>query len=290
LVPELPELDGVRHSYHQVNGFRQHVAEAGDPDGDPLVMLHGWPQHWWCWRKVIPGLADRYRVICPDLRGHGWSDAPAGGYGKQQFARDLVALLDELGLERVKLAGHDWGSMAGFLACIREPERFDRLLALSIAPPFPVKQGPTAPLEAWRLYYQLPLTLPVIAPQLVRRPSFLEVFFKAGTLSDDAIAGADLDLYTHVLASRPHVTLGVYRTFITREAWQLGSGAWAGPLRVPTRVMVGEGDVVANAERIIRASKPYASDLRVHEVRGARHFLPEEQPQAVVERALAFFA
>jgi pimeloyl-ACP methyl ester carboxylesterase len=290
LLPELPELGGVRHSYHQVNGFRQHVAEAGDPNGEPLVMLHGWPQHWWCWRKVIPGLSERYRVICPDLRGHGWSDAPEGGYQKPQLARDLVALLDVLGLDRVRLMGHDWGSMAGFLACIREPDRFDRFLATSIAPPFPPVQGPKAYLQAWRLYYQLPLTLPLIAPRLVSRPNFLEVFFKAGTMSDDAISGADLDLYTQILASRPHVTLSMYRTFITGEAFELASGAWAGPLRVPTRVMVGEGDVVANAERIIKASKPYASDLRVHEVKGARHFLPEEQPQAVVERALSFFA
>jgi pimeloyl-ACP methyl ester carboxylesterase len=286
----MPELGGVRHSYHQVNGFRQHVAEAGDPGGEPIVMVHGWPQHWWCWRKIIPGLAERYRVICPDLRGHGWSDAPAGGYAKPQLVRDLIALMDELGLDRVRLVGHDWGAMIGFLACIREPERFDRFLALSIAPPFPTHDGPKAVLQAWRLYYQLPLTLPVIAPRLVSRPDFLEVFFKAGTVQEDAISRADLDLYTQILASRPHVTLGLYRTFITREAFELGSGAWAGRLTVPTRVMVGEGDIVANAERIIQASKPYADDLRVHEISDARHFLPEEQPQAVVERALAFFA
>ena len=60
-------------------------------------MLHGWPQHWWCWHKVIPELAERYRVICPDLRGFGWSDAPPRGYDKPQFAADLVALLDALG-------------------------------------------------------------------------------------------------------------------------------------------------------------------------------------------------
>ncbi|HKQ41681.1 MAG TPA: alpha/beta fold hydrolase, partial [Pseudonocardia sp.] len=250
MSPDLPELAGVRHTYHQVNGFRQHVAEAGDPGGEPLVMVHGWPQHWWCWHKVIPALSERYRVICPDLRGHGWSDAPEGGYAKPQLARDLVELLDVLGLDRVRLMGHDWGSMAGFLACIRRPERFERFLPTSIAPPFPPVQGPKAVLQAWRLYYQLPLTLPVIAPRLVKRPSLLEVFFKAGTMRDDAISQADLDLYTSVLAARPHVTLGMYRTFITREAYQLASGAWAGRLTVPTRVVVGEGDIVADAEKI----------------------------------------
>ena len=290
MSPELPELEGVRHSYHQVNGFRQHVAEAGDPEAEPIVMVHGWPQHWWCWRKIIPGLSERYRVICPDLRGHGWSDAPAGGYAKPQLARDLVALIDELGLERVRLMGHDWGSMAGFLACIRQPERFSKFMPLSIAPPFPSTQGPKALLQAWRLYYQLPLTLPFIAPQLVKRPSFLEVFFKAGAVQEDAITQADLDLYTSVLAARPHVTLSMYRTFITREAFELGTGKWAGRLTVPTLVMVGEGDIVADAPKIRQASKPYADDLVVEEVKGARHFLPEEQPQAVVERALEFFA
>jgi pimeloyl-ACP methyl ester carboxylesterase len=290
LLPELPELDGVRHSYHEVNGFRQHVAEAGDPEGEPVVMQHGWPEHWWCWRRVIPGMAERYRVICPDLRGHGWSDAPEGGYDKPQLARDLVGLLDILGLEKVRLMGHDWGGMVGFLACIREPERFDRFLPLSITPPLPSEEGPKAFLQVWRLYYQLPLTLPVIAPRLVSRPSFLEVFFKAGTIADGAIPPADLDLYTQILASRPHVTLGMYRTFITREAYQLASGAWAGPLRVPTRVVVGEGDIVANPKRIMKASKHYAPDLRVHEVKGARHFVPEEKPEAVVEQAMDFFA
>ena len=71
-----PEIDGVTHRYVDLPGVRMHVAEAGG--GPPILLLHGWPQHWWIWRKVIPALAENHRVICPDLRGFGWSEAPAG--------------------------------------------------------------------------------------------------------------------------------------------------------------------------------------------------------------------
>ena len=74
-----------------------------------MLLLHGWPQHAWCWRHVIPLLADDHRLIAPDLRGFGWSDCPAGGYDPATFAADAVALLDALGVERAHVIGHDWG-------------------------------------------------------------------------------------------------------------------------------------------------------------------------------------
>jgi len=285
----MPELGGVRHSHVDLPGYRAHVAEAGDPGGEPLVMVHGWPQHWWCWHKVIPPLSERYRVICPDLRGHGWSDAPAGGYDKPQFARDLIALLDALRLDRVRLMGHDWGGMAGFLAGIRAPERFDRFLALGIAPPFP-SGDPKQLLGLWRLYYQLPLTLPVIAPRLLSRPDFFGFVLRRGTAVDGAMTSADIDLYAEVIASRPEVSLSIYRTFITRELVQIASGGWAGPLTVPTRLLVGSEDTVVSVERALPGMQRYARDGRVHELDGVGHFVPEEAPEAVVETALAFFA
>ena len=287
MPPRLPDLAGVRHSFLDLNGFRAHVAEAGDPDAEPVVMLHGWPQHWWCWRKVIPPLAERYRVICPDLRGHGWSDAPEGAYGKELFARDLVALLDELGLERVKLVGHDWGSMAGFLACIREPQRFDRFLALSIVPPFPAKQGPAAYLEAWRLYYQLPLTMPVIAPRLVSKPGFLEFFFKAGTQSDDAIAlldvlgiervrvaGHDWGAFAAILAA-----LAAPERFSSLLAMSIGH-PW-----VPAKTAARHGYLLLYqlplaapfvGERVIRDGR-YVRGMLRNGRRDGRHWTPEEE-------------
>src|SRR5918999_5304513 len=126
----MPQLEGVEHRFIDVDGLRMHVAEAGE--GEPVLMLHGWPQHWWEWRAVIPRLADRYRLICPDLRGHGWTDAPREGYEKERLATDVLGLLDALELERVRLVGHDWGGWVGFLLCFRAPQRIDRFLALNI--------------------------------------------------------------------------------------------------------------------------------------------------------------
>ncbi len=288
MPPEIPDLPGVRHSYVDAGGLRVHVAEAGDAGADPVVMLHGWPQHWWCWRKLIPPLAERYRVICPDLRGHGWSDAPEDGYGKQQFATDLLATLDALGLDRVRLVGHDWGAMTGFLACIREPARFDRFLALGILPPFP-NPDPKRWLQIWRAAYQIPLTAPVIAPRLVSRPGFLRMFIRAGMHRKDAATRSDLDLYADVLAERPHVTLGIYRTFIRREFLELANGRWAGPLDVPTVVMLGAKEPVASPS-LVKGHERWTRDMRVEELPGVGHFSPEEAPDEVLAGALELFA
>ena len=137
----LPDLEGVSHEFVDVSGLRMHVAVAGPEDGEPLVLLHGWPQHWYAWRRLIGPLSERYRVYCPDLRGFGWTDAPPGSYEKAELAADVIALLDVLGLERVRLAGHDWGGFVGFLVCFAAPERVSHFAAAGINHPW-VKPEP----------------------------------------------------------------------------------------------------------------------------------------------------
>jgi|SRR5215212_3773769 pimeloyl-ACP methyl ester carboxylesterase len=88
--PQLPQLEGVDHHFLELPGLRMHVAEAGS--GIPVLLLHGFPQHWWEWRKVIPALAEQFRVICPDLRGAGWTAAPRRGYTRDRLLADVVAL------------------------------------------------------------------------------------------------------------------------------------------------------------------------------------------------------
>ena len=173
----------VEHRYVDARGLRTHVAIAGPEDGDPVVLVHGWPQHWWIWREVIPPLvAAGYRCICPDLRGHGWTDAPPDGYEKEQFASDVLAALDELGVERFKLVGHDWGGFAGFLMALREPARVEQLLALSIIHPWIRRDG--GPVQtaqgALGASYQFVLSSPVVGRQVVQRTPFINMVLTRG--------------------------------------------------------------------------------------------------------------
>src|SRR3954454_18390247 len=95
-----PDLPGVEHHGVDARGLTFHAAVAGAAGAPPARLLHGWPQNWWEWREVMPRLAEAgYRVIAPDLRGLGWSDAPATGYEKEELASDVLAIIDALGVE-----------------------------------------------------------------------------------------------------------------------------------------------------------------------------------------------
>ncbi|WP_328309257.1 alpha/beta fold hydrolase [Streptomyces sp. NBC_00442] len=113
----MPHLEGATHRQVRVRGVRLHLAEFGS--GDPVVLLHGFPQHWYAWRHVVPLLADGHRLICVDLRGFGWSEQSRTGYDTESLAADVLALLDELGLEQAVIVAHSWGAGVGFRVCER---------------------------------------------------------------------------------------------------------------------------------------------------------------------------
>ena len=143
------ELPGVTHRDVQARGMRFHVAEAGPADAPPVFLTHGWPQHWWVWRDVIPALAESHRVYAWDLRGLGWSDpAPDGDYTKTAMADDLLGLMDALEVERAGLVGHDWGAFSGMLACLKAPDRFTGFVCCSIPHLWPSAEGPPQPSPA----------------------------------------------------------------------------------------------------------------------------------------------
>ena len=109
----VPMQRGIQHGYADLGDVRLHYVTAGQ--GPAVIVLHGWPQTWFMWRDIIPGLAARYRVIAPDLRGLGDSSRPVGGYDKKTLADDVWRLVHGvLGERRVFVAGHDWGGPTAF--------------------------------------------------------------------------------------------------------------------------------------------------------------------------------
>ena len=156
---DLPPLPGARHSYVQAGEVRLHLAETGPEDGPPILLVHGWPQHWWEWRKVVPELSS-HRCLMPDLRGFGWSEAPAGRYYKAQLAEDMLRLLDALEIERVCFVGHDWGAITGFLLALRAPDRVSALLAMSVPHLWASRHDRLNPRRLAAFLYQLPLSTP----------------------------------------------------------------------------------------------------------------------------------
>lgn len=279
-----PPCPGVRHAFHDVaTGIRVHVAEAGPEDGPPVVLLHGWPQHWWCWRGVIPVLADAgFHVIAPDLRGHGWSDAPAEGYDKEQFASDALALLDAMGIERTAFVGHDWGGWTGQLVALRAPARIERLVLCNIASVWgaPKLEGLA---NAWRMSYQV-VGMPGLGPLLQRSP-----------LLARGMTGVPEDArreFAAAMAEPGHAEAGslVYRTFVTRELPGLVRGRYDGQrLRMPTRVLHGTGDPVVRPF-MVEVFRDHADDVEIEWLHGTGHFCADEEPARVAGRILAFLA
>lgn len=290
LTEEMPHVDGVSHRWIDANGLRFHVAEANPTGDDPVLLLHGWPQHWYEWRHLMPALAQRHRVIALDLRGFGWSDAPHDGYLKEDLADDVLAVLDALGLDRVRLVGHDWGGWIGFLLCLRAPERFDRYLALNVIHPW---QPPSALLRhGWRIWYQQLISAPLIGYRLHRGRSFVRFILRNGTATRGVFDENALATFSDRLAepARARAVVQLYRSFNYRETLPLLRGRYASArLTVPTRLLFGSDDR-ALAAVLTGGYEEHADDMSVELVAGCGHFIADERPELVAERALAFLA
>jgi pimeloyl-ACP methyl ester carboxylesterase len=273
---EPPDLPGVLHKYVDAGGLRTHVALAGPADAPPVLLVHGWPQNWWTWRHVIPTLAERFRVIAPDLRGHGWSEAPASGYEKEQLASDMLAVLDALALERATWIGHDWGGWTGFLAALRAPQRIERMLALGILHPW-VRRDPRR--LAVLLSYQGPISLPVVGPRVAG--PMVRAILQAGR-GPDRLEPWDAALFAEHIP--PAVTVALYRTLLAREMVPLARGRYANAvLEVPTTLILGRADAVTKGT----PAGPVTGQpqLHVEVLDGVAHWVPEQRPQAIIDWA-----
>jgi pimeloyl-ACP methyl ester carboxylesterase len=279
-MPPPPALPGVEHRYYDLpTGVRAHVACAGPEDAPPLVALHGFPQHWYIWRRLIGLLASEYRVLAMDTRGLGWSGPPADGdYRKARLAEDAVALLDVLELERAGLVGHDWGGWAGFLAALQSPERWTGYVATGIAHPW---QPPRAVLRSLpRLAYQPPIATPFLGPRII--PALVPRFLRVGWGDRSTYDREAEEVYAarYREPARAEAASRYYRDFLTREAPSGMAGAFDGRrLTIPTRLLYGDRDPLGTA--LAQDLEHHGDDARTEFLAGCGHFVPEERPAEV---------
>ncbi|MBV8346215.1 MAG: alpha/beta hydrolase [Mycolicibacterium sp.] len=288
----LPVLDDLEHRFIDVaDGVTIHVADAGPPDGPAVMMVHGFPQNWWEWRRLIgPLAADGYRVLCPDLRGAGWSSTPRGRYRKNEMADDLAVVLDRLQVGPVRLVGHDWGGPVAFIMMLRHPEKAAGFFGVNTLAPY-LTFDPEMLRELWRFWYQIPIALPVVGPMLIADPKARfgrAVVGWAG--AGFAPTGDDFDFYLGRMRAAGHAMAGSrwYRTFLSREVLRWSRGEYAdAQIDVPVRWLHGTRDPVLTPT-LLRGYAERMSDFELELVDGLGHWIVEQAPDLVLDRVGTF--
>ena len=278
----MPHVAGVDHRDVIVGGVRLHVAEAGA--GEPLVLLHGWPQHWWHWRHVMGPFAERYRVIAPDWRGLGWSEAPDAGWSVWDLRDEFLGLLDALGLERVRVVGQDWGNLVGYLAAFDQPERIERFVALGgIHPWSATGSTPLIYLRPWHIYL---LASP--AGRSLARPHALPAFVLRHWRGRGSYSEEEIATYVRQFgrAGTLVATARRYRSILTREVPHFVRRHRDLRLTVPTLALDGDADPLTAG--VPDSWRRFADDMRWVVLRGVGHFPAEEAVEETVAHTIEF--
>jgi pimeloyl-ACP methyl ester carboxylesterase len=281
---DLPEVEGVEHRFVDADGLRVHVAEAGE--GPMLLLLHGWPQHWFMWRRVIERLAPQFRLIAPDLRGFGWTEAPGHGYDGDTFAADQVALLDALEIESASVIGHDWGGWTAMLLGLDHSDRIERMVVCNSPHPWPRLQ-PRLALEAWRSWYALVNATPLLGRWLAESRLMPSLALERGNVGDPFPEGVDIYVEQFQDPARAEASMKLYRYYLRAFGRTLRGAYRRRRLAVPTLLLFGHRDRYVSP-KLLPGFEPYAEHLELELVPDSGHFLVDEKPDLVARRALAF--
>ncbi len=297
-VAERAEISGFLSETVSVDGMRLHYWLGGDPDGQPVVLWHGFLSTAYAWRGVAPALAEAgFAVLVPDMRGYGDSDKPAGdeGYDARSLCEEARALVGEIdfGAGRPVIhAAHDMGALPALIWCADHPAEVAGLLYIEA----PVMLGevlrkiiaytPEAMAKGSMWWWILPLA-PGVPERLVvgNERSFLTWFYEGATATGDAFDQGTVDEYLRTFAGVEGVlgSMGIYRAAFTSIAQT--EPLMAAKIATPIIAMGGaKGGLGAKVGDMV---KLVAANVEVVIVPDSGHFLPEERPAAVIEQIIA---
>ncbi|GAA3663772.1 alpha/beta fold hydrolase [Microbacterium marinilacus] len=280
------------HKFATVDDVRMHYVTGGE--GPPLVLIHGWPQTWFEWRDIMPALAEHRTVYAIDLPGLGDSYGSPRSFDKKTLAQYVHGLLvDELGLDAVDLVAHDLGAGVGFQYATQFPDAVTSYIHMD----YPLPSSVALPAAQYRTFswHMSFNSQPALPEQLVDDRQdvreYLEEFYTqvafggaafGGDRSTPPFTSATIDEFTRTY-SRPDVLSNGFELYRTLEQDQLDNDGVT--VSVPTKLVTATGSL-ASAEHTIT---PLFDDLReAVEIPDSGHWLPEENPEAVIHEILSF--
>jgi haloacetate dehalogenase len=285
----MPEPHPVAHHTATVNGIRMHYVTAGE--GPPVYLLHGFPETWFGWRKQIPVLAERFKVVAPDLRGYGASSKPATGYDKRTMANDIIALMDHLGHERIALVGHDRGARVSTRFAKDHPDRLDRLAILDNIPTRIVAETYDVAKARIGYWFFSFLGVPDLPETLIagKEEAFLTHFFRSWSYNPELFSPEEIAVYVDAY-QQPGGIRGAcsdYRAGAedvaqdTKDVDKL--------IDCPVLTLWGaDSEVIGKAYDVAEIWRGMATDLRAVPISECGHLCQEEQPERVNRELLAF--
>jgi pimeloyl-ACP methyl ester carboxylesterase len=285
------QIDNVSFTHHTatVNGIQLHYVMGGK--GDPIVLLHGYPQSWYEWRYVMPDLANNYTVIAPDLRGFGDSSKPMAGYDGKTIAEDIYQLITQLGFNKIFMVAHDVGSQPAFSYTAEHPDNVTKLVIMDFPYPgfLPPAFGQNGPW--WFSFYQT-RDIPEVLIQGKER-EYISTFMKGLAYNPDAITEKDVDVWVSHLKAPGGLrgSLEHFRAFPI-DAVQNNETAKS---KITTPVLALGGDIYPAlggdypGNFAFSSLQSLATNVKGVTVPQSGHWIPEEQPKFVVEQLLKFF-
>ena len=289
------ETPGI-HELVDTNGIRLHTVTAGPPDGDLVVLLHGFPEFWYAWKHQLPRLADAgYRVVAPDLRGYNHSDKPDGvaAYHIDELVADVAGLVSALDREQAHVVGHDWGGLVAWQTAIDRPEVVDRLAVLNAPHPSAydreLRRSVDQLLRSW---YVLFFQLPVLPEASLRWNDFATVdrILTDGPTRPDAFTETDIERYKLALGQPGALTAAVnyYRALARRNAklTLTQGGVGTRPVASPTLLVWGVQDDALSLA-LTQDLDEWVPDCRVERLPAASHWVQFDAPERVSDLLLS---
>jgi pimeloyl-ACP methyl ester carboxylesterase len=274
----------------QNGSIKLNAVAAGPADGPVVLLLHGFPEFWRGWHHQIEPLAQAgFRVIVPDQRGYNLSDKPPGvaSYAISELVSDVIAIANQLGREKIFLAGHDWGAAVAWSTALLHPARIAKLVVLNVPHPSVMRRFlGTNRRQLRKSWYMFFFQLPWLPEALFRSGNFnmgassLVRSSKPGTFSNE-----DLEHY-RAAWSQPGALTSMIHWY--RAAFRHRARFTDRTVHVPTRILWGERDKFLLAE-MAQASLRYCDQAELFTFADASHWLQHEQPARVSELLIDFF-